>query len=338
MIISHSVEFVDRSRVNEPLTRVFHTLSLGDAAVAGFFLLSGYLITQSYLSASSPSDYLVRRVLRICPAFIVAYLVSVFVVGPLIGCAPPTDISNVLFSAIALREPVVDGTHLNMPAWTIAYEFRCYLLTLALGTLGLLRRPSWMLLLTGGALLAAFIGEQDFIRWRFQALEHLPGWEETFGTVYILLRLAAPYLVGACIYLFWPRIKPHLTPATAFVGLLGCIALLGVSTPVACAALSTFGAAMLFWLAFGAQLGPLQRINCRWDVSYGVYLYGWGVESVIFAYYPGLSAIELSLAALAAALACGAASWWGVEKSAKDLLRRGRLAGAEGRSPMPAMR
>lgn len=339
VIISHSAEFVDGgNRRTEPLIRLFHTLSMGDVAVAAFFLLSGYLITQSYLSASSPSNYLLRRVLRIFPAFLVAYFISMFIVGPLVGCNPATALQRIVFGAVALREPMLDGVHLDQPAWTIVYEFRCYLLTLALGAAGLLCRPRWVLLLTGLTVLAAFLAEHHAISWRFQGLEHLPLWEETVGTVYLLLRLTAPYLVGACFFLFREQIKPYLTPGAAALGLVACVALLGINVPLACFGLSTFGAVALFWLVLHAKLGKLQRINERWDISYGVYLYGWGLQMLLVAYVPGITAVQLAVAALAGAMACGAASWWGIEKRAKDLLRRRPSLGMEGRDLAAAVR
>ncbi len=52
-------------------------------AVKVFFVLSGYLITQSYLRDDHPFRYLVRRVFRIFPGLIFVVLVSVFVFGPL---------------------------------------------------------------------------------------------------------------------------------------------------------------------------------------------------------------------------------------------------------------
>src|SRR4051812_45574841 len=56
--------------------------SLGQFAVAGFFAISGWLITRSRLSSELPS-YAWRRFLRIYPGFFVALLVVAFVVAPL---------------------------------------------------------------------------------------------------------------------------------------------------------------------------------------------------------------------------------------------------------------
>src|SRR5690349_3903397 len=75
VIVSHTPEIIDGDRRNEILTNVFGTISFGELAVFGFFIVSGYLITSSYLSSRSPIDYLLRRVARIYPGFIIAFLI-----------------------------------------------------------------------------------------------------------------------------------------------------------------------------------------------------------------------------------------------------------------------
>ncbi|HET8635473.1 MAG TPA: acyltransferase family protein, partial [Acidobacteriaceae bacterium] len=44
VIISHSPEILDGNRSREILTRAFGTISFGDFAVDGFFIISGYLV------------------------------------------------------------------------------------------------------------------------------------------------------------------------------------------------------------------------------------------------------------------------------------------------------
>src|SRR5579872_6630536 len=67
VIFSHSFEIIDGNRRREPLTRIFHTFSLGELAVDGFFLLSGYLIVKSWERRPVLLNYLQKRVYRIYP-------------------------------------------------------------------------------------------------------------------------------------------------------------------------------------------------------------------------------------------------------------------------------
>src|SRR4051812_18089304 len=54
--------------------------TLGSIAVDLFFLISGFLITASWLRSKSAQEYLVRRVLRIYPGFICALCFSALVI------------------------------------------------------------------------------------------------------------------------------------------------------------------------------------------------------------------------------------------------------------------
>ena len=77
-------------------------------------------------------------------------------------------------------------------------------------------------------------------------------------------------------------------------------------------ALVTAGAYLLFWFAF-ANLPALNYFKTHADVSYGVYLYGWPVQSLLIWYFPGVSPWEVSAAALAVCLGVGFLSWHAVE-------------------------
>ena len=67
VIVAHAPIMVDGNHAREPLTMLFGTVSFGDVGVDGFFLVSGYLITKSFVSTASVSAYLVKRVFRIVP-------------------------------------------------------------------------------------------------------------------------------------------------------------------------------------------------------------------------------------------------------------------------------
>src|SRR5205823_2326115 len=88
VIFGHSFELPFGDRSHEPLTRVFGTLSCGELAVAGFLILSGYLISSAWVRTPQLAPYLRNRLLRIGPGFAVAFVLSVLVAGPL-GSADP---------------------------------------------------------------------------------------------------------------------------------------------------------------------------------------------------------------------------------------------------------
>lgn len=148
VIVAHTPELVDGNPSRELLHRIFETMSFGGFAVNCFFLVSGYLITASWLKQPDILLYLRKRCARIVPAFVVCSAFCVFVVAPLAGATSLALATN-LELLVQLRPPFAEGVFagtpypgLNGAAWTIAYEFRCYLLAMLLGLLGFYRRPA----------------------------------------------------------------------------------------------------------------------------------------------------------------------------------------------------
>ena len=58
---------------------------LHELGVAMLFLISGYLITMSWLSDPDPLRYGIRRFFRLWPPFAVMVLIMVFLAGPLLS-------------------------------------------------------------------------------------------------------------------------------------------------------------------------------------------------------------------------------------------------------------
>jgi peptidoglycan/LPS O-acetylase OafA/YrhL len=345
VIIGHAPEMMDGNRVREPLTMLFHTLSLGEIAVDGFFLLSGYLICQSMVRAASLETYLERRVFRIYPAFAIAYLMSVFVLGPIVGAHPWALIPKALLRLLALQRPAdypgqlagLPYPLLNGSMWTIAYEFRCYLLVALLGMAGMLARRRAMLLLTGVALVASVLATFHAVRVRLDAFSGMPFADPLIGNLPQTLRLTSIFLIGICFFLYRSAVFPRRGAGAAALCAGVASALMFRNPHLAEAGVATFGAVVLFWLAFKANLGPVQRVNDKWDISYGVYLYGWPIATLFRWLNPSISPWALAASTLPTAFAFGAASWWGLEIWSKNgswsRLRSSRHA----RTSMPAM-
>src|SRR5579875_1743311 len=104
VIVSHTPELADGNRHRELLTRLFGTLSFGELAVDGFFLISGYLIVGSFLKQPRLWPYLKKRIVRLYPAFALASLLCVVLVAPLAG-AHPHDPIGWAKSVLLLQQP-----------------------------------------------------------------------------------------------------------------------------------------------------------------------------------------------------------------------------------------
>jgi peptidoglycan/LPS O-acetylase OafA/YrhL len=306
VLLAHAPELVDGDRRREPLTWLFGTLSFGEFAVDCFFLLSGYLIVQSWLAAPHAASYLRKRVLRIYPGFVVASLICGFVVGPL-GADPAAYGAQFwpggFVTGIALLQtPVVPPVFAGQPhasvngsMWTISLEFACYLTVLAAGLAGALRRRHiW--LAASAALVAGTLA-----------------WQLAGHALPDLARLAMCFFCGGSFYLYREQVARWPTrPLTVFPAIVILLAALG-SRVLAEPVLATLGCWLLLRAAFApaAALAPLRRLP---DVSYGVYLYGWPVQKLLLWYWPALSPWTLFALAAPLAIALGAASWYLVEK------------------------
>jgi len=322
VVVSHSFELVDGNRLREPLTRIFGSVSAGELAVDGFFLLSGFLIVQSWRNGPRLLDFMFARILRIYPGFIVTALICALVVAPLgadarayFGSFEP---GRFLASVVMLRGPGIpatfEGTHypfINNSLWTIKYEFMCYLCVAAVGLAGGLRTGRTWLWMTGLVLLVFTVrqGAQAFAPQAYVALPEV---------LEQLLRLLMFFLVGGCAQLLPGCLKVTLGKLTLAGAILAAGLLLQVWAELA---LATAGGYLLFALAF-ARHPLLKRLRPKSDISYGLYLYGWPVQKLILLYFPTLQPWPLVLFTLALACALGWLSWTVVEKPAMRLKNR----------------
>ncbi len=324
VLLSHSFELVDGDRAREPLSLLFHTLSFGELAVDGFFLLSGFLIVRSWQQSPQLWSYFKKRFLRIYPGFVVAFWISLLLVGALGSLSPVSEylrginFPRQLFLLSFLLAPGATDVFagqpfvaLNGPMWTISYEFRCYILVAILGMLGAVRnRFLWM----GATLLVMLI----------YALRLAAGDFGFLGSFYLLgmpdalVRLTMFFLAGGCFFLFLDNIRFKNLTALIF---LPIVFLSMFSAKFGEVALATFGAYLLFWFAF-LEIPALNRFKHHSDVSYGLYLYGWPVQKLLLWYIPALSPYLLFPLSLLISYGCGYASWTFIEKPALKLKRR----------------
>jgi peptidoglycan/LPS O-acetylase OafA/YrhL len=289
---------------------------MGELAVDGFFVVSGFLVTRSALRLRSLRRFAWHRALRILPGFWVCLVVVGFVVAPLIAwvqgrppgvvlagedSAPGYVVRNAgllmrqwdvagLVATLGGEEIALDGA-----LWTLWYEALCYaglavlvaVVPMALRRYAVAAGVAAMWLLVVAVETGTVEGAPEF----------LPRFALMFG-------------LGALGWLFADRVRftPSLVvlAAAAFgAGVLGF------------ADYRAVGAAGFAYLLLWAVVALPVRIEPRGDLSYGMYVYHWPVQQVLVA--AGATALGLqAFTLLALGLAAGAAalSWCFVERPA----------------------
>jgi len=122
-----------------PTTLEFALWHLGAPAVDVFFILSGFVVTQSLLRRPAVLPYLTRRWVRLAPLAYLAVLLgllskplaelagsdfSVLVTRDLQAALTPKD----LLGSLTLTFPALNANHLNPPLWTLIVELQVALL------------------------------------------------------------------------------------------------------------------------------------------------------------------------------------------------------------------
>ena len=319
VILSHSPELLDGNSSRELLTRLTGNITFGVFAVDGFFLISGYLICQSFEQSKSLFSYFIKRVLRIYPAFIVIWVISLFLIVPLNGQAHLLseihlmDWARNVVKVLILSQPHVEGfmfTHsiqtLNGSMWTIRYEFLCYLLIPLVALLGLNKR-NVVLLLIGFLcinLYSRYSGTDYMIHSPFPV------------SLFLFSRLVLAFIMGMCFYQF----RKNLVWSTPIVALCFVAILVCLSSPLlAEIGMILFGSYLLFYFAFQVKNERLMLVGSKIDISYGVYLYAWPVQSTLIRFNPTINPWLLTLYTIIIVSILGFISWKLIEKPSLNL-------------------
>src|SRR5207237_9386085 len=86
VVFSHSFLVAEGSEANEPFVWLNgNQCILGLVGVFVFFVISGYLVTESWCRTPLPGRFALRRGVRIYPGLVVNVLLCAFVIGPLVS-------------------------------------------------------------------------------------------------------------------------------------------------------------------------------------------------------------------------------------------------------------
>jgi peptidoglycan/LPS O-acetylase OafA/YrhL len=317
VIFSHSFALLSGTDATEPLHRLTRgQMCSGELAVDGFFILSGFLVTHSWLRNPSLGSFFAKRVRRIYPGFAVVMILTAVLLVPVALEAPlGTGFSGALRRAAiglstlrAYDPPGVfpnNACHaINGSLWSIPFEAWCYVGVAALGLLGACRRRGTVLALLLGSIVVSLV----FVVWDLRLGGKFLG--VILGAPRLWSRLLPYFLSGMVFYLHRDRIR--YTARGAFLAVLALVAATFIPRGW-CAAGPLAGAYLLFWIGFHPSL-RFHGWAKHGDFSYGMYLYAFPVQQMLIQkLHLGHPLLLLALS-LPASVAMGALSWHAVEK------------------------
>src|SRR5271157_4731587 len=127
---------------------------LGTIAVSTFFVISGYVIAQSWFSDPTPLKFFWKRMLRLVPGLAAVLIFTIFIIGPINTSLPLKEyffnintwkysIVIFIFSPLqTLPEVFMSNPYpiaINGSLWTIPLELRMYILLCIMGVIGILK-------------------------------------------------------------------------------------------------------------------------------------------------------------------------------------------------------
>lgn len=312
VIFSHSYTLALGSGASEPL-RQWVGVTYGALAVDAFFVISGYLVLQSWQRQQVLLNFCRARVLRVLPALAGVLLFSIVLGGYFSDLALHSYLAHektwkyFYKNLLMLKaEYSLPGVFMNVPypdvvngsLWTLRYEMKMYL---GLAVLGLLE------LLTGKGFrffLVTYLFWYMFATWAEQA------WPQ-FQISIEMLRLSFCFVLGAACVHYAQYVYLRLDICLLlFVGVL-----LSVDSIWFHSIVSLFIAYGVLYLAYVPR-NWLLRFNRLGDYSYGLYLYAFPIQQALKALLPGLQALPMFAFASLLTMVCAVISWHIIEKPA----------------------
>lgn len=295
-------------------------LPLGSLGVFIFFIISGYLVSESWARDPHLFRFFARRGLRIFPGLAVCILLSVFVLGPLFTTRGLHDYFHDQYTWGYLRNialyisyylPGVFETNrlpnaVNGSLWSLPVEFLMYIMV---SFMGVLRGNRWAF----AALFAASAAISLF--WAQSAPQMV---------VVYAFDLRQVFLCGT--YFWAGAVFGKFALTRYFSGsalLMACFLLLCLEPWPAWLAVASWGLLPLVVLGFGLEYSPmLAGLARRGDYSYGVYIYAFPVQQAVAFAWPGIGIVGYVLASGAITLILAMLSYHLIERRALTMKPR----------------
>lgn len=320
VIIQHAIVLGGFHPYNDPIYMFSKgQATFGSLGVASFFIISGYLITQSYAKLDNLKVFFWHRFLRIFPAFWLVLLITALLFGPFLYFVLTKKTDYFLHSEwftyffknslvkiqqedILNLTEVLPQSGINGSLWTLEWEIYCYIGVAMLGFFKILGNSKWIPLVALIFLLnlASYYSNDCHCTIGFKL------WVAQRAAVLPVL-----FMSGVLLYSLANLIRLSKT-----------LVILALCAMFVATYLGYFEAAQLFILPyciFGlATYLPFKSLEKRWgDFSYGLYIYHFPIVHILVALgFNQTGPWLLFIMALAFTLPFAIFSWFFIEKPA----------------------
>lgn len=293
--------------------------------VDGFFAISGFLITASWMRHPRLRDFAIARGLRIFPGLWVCLLIIAFVIAPISVVIQGGSVRTFLATYDSFKYVLnngllnvyyagIDGTPRGVPwpgvwdasIWTLVFEVICYIAVAVLGVTGMLKRQ-WVVP-------PIFVVSLALTTWL-----SYPVFAAT-SIAQMVARFAVMFAAGALLHQY-----RDVVPARwSLVALCWTVVLISGLLP-------NYRAVAALPLAYAVIIsGALirnPRLNLRNDFSYGVYIYAYPIQQLLAVMgLTSLNPFVFFAIATVGTVPLAVFSWFVVEKRAMRL--KSRLLGS----------
>jgi peptidoglycan/LPS O-acetylase OafA/YrhL len=292
---------------------MMNSATFGFIAVAVFFGLSGFLITQSFCRNSEWKSYLLARCLRIFPGLCFANFITVLLVSQIVrhqGLSMLSHGDNWGYLAVGnlFKLPFYREAFQGLPyvspngsIWTLRIEIGLYILVMLLGLLGLFKKRIVFLSLTMAPLLLLIFNLDSGLK------SMLPHSLATILSDATIISLPICFAFGGLIYLY--KEKFYLSIPLALTALASLL----MTENWLVRSLSYTYAAFVF--GYNPKV-YIKKFNFKYDISYGIYVLSWPIQQSLIYMKVTENPYLLFLASMTLVLPLALFSWVAIENPA----------------------
>lgn len=314
VIIGHST-FINgnKSFWIDPISYLFPFTYSGAFAVKLFFVISGFVVANSLFSKQKPIEFIFSRFFRIVPALAFVLLTTYILIGPKVSTLNLHQYFSDTKGLFYICENLIFKTHQFLPGvfehnlisktvngslWTLSYEVKCYIALLIVYFLTNKHRKIGIITFLASTTIFTLL-----------IIYSKLNWHQSNSEIYLL---PFSFALGVTLATFAKQIK--------ISGIIACLLILIYII----AHKSIYNEVILiivasYTLLYLSSTKTLLKIKPRYDISYGVYLWGFIIQQCLYHYLGTIQTALHCIIALTLASIMGLISFIFIERPAIKL-------------------